>query len=144
MGGPSRCLQICNRTFSQTWNRHCHCERWNLRRGRSSRLVFVTRVSEFPTQFQKGLNQDDPQEPNFNVLDVNLFGVIRTAKLAGFYFNKQPPESFDRCLIVMSSIMAYIDTQGSSLYGASKHGVRGLMCTLRHKGVLRINAIAPW
>lgn len=91
-----------------------------------------------------GLDEDEPSIPNLKLLDVNLVGVLYTAKLAAFYFNKQPRETFDRCLVLVSSIMAYVDTQGSSVYGAAKHGVRGAMCCLRRKGAMRVNALAPW
>lgn len=91
-----------------------------------------------------GLDDEEPQPPNLKLLDVNLVGVLYTAKLAGYYFNKQSWETFDRCLILVSSIMGYVDTQGSSVYGSAKHGVRGAMCCLRRKGAMRVNAIAPW
>lgn len=91
-----------------------------------------------------GLDGDEPTEPNLKLIEINLFGVIHTAKLAAFYFNRQEGDARDKCLILVTSIMGYIDTQGSSLYGASKHAVRGLMCCLRRKGVLRVNALAPW
>ena len=92
----------------------------------------------------EGIDELEPTEPNLKLVDVNLIGVIYTAKLAAHYFHRQPRETFDRCLIVVGSIMGFIDTQGSSIYGAAKHGVRGLMCCLRRKGALRVNLLAPW
>lgn len=89
-----------------------------------------------------GLDAPEPTKPVTKLLDVNLIGVIYTAKLAGWYFNNQ--DAGDRCLILVSSIMGYIDTQGSSIYSAAKHGVRGLMTCLRRKGLVRVNCLAPW
>ncbi|OAP57926.1 hypothetical protein AYL99_08664 [Fonsecaea erecta] len=89
-----------------------------------------------------GLSDDEPKKPVTKLLDVNLRGVIYTSKLGGWYFHHQ--DGGDRCLILVSSIMGYIDTQGSSVYSAAKHGVRGLMTCLRRKGLLRVNCIAPW
>ncbi|KAL1899227.1 hypothetical protein Sste5346_003150 [Sporothrix stenoceras] len=40
--------------------------------------------------------------------------------------------------------MGYIDTQGSSVYSAAKHGVRGVMTCLRRKGLVRVDCLAPW
>lgn len=77
------------------------------------------------------------------MLDVNLIGVIYTSKLAGWYFHHQP-EEHDRCLILIASIMGYIDTQGSSVYSAAKHAVRGIMTCLRRKSLFRVNCLAPW
>lgn len=68
--------------------------------------------------------------------------MIYTSKLAGWHFHHQ--DEGDCCLILISSIMGYIDTQGSSVYSAAKHGVRGLMTCLRRKGLVRVNTVAPW
>ncbi|BCS28062.1 uncharacterized protein APUU_61110S [Aspergillus puulaauensis] len=90
-----------------------------------------------------GITDDEPQKPITKLLDVNLTGVIYTSKLAGWHFHHQEGQR-DRCLILVTSIMGYIDTQGSSVYSAAKHGVRGLMTCLRRKGVVRVNCLAPW
>ena len=89
-----------------------------------------------------GLEGDEPKRPDTKLLDVNLIGVMYTANLAIWHFHHQ--ELRDGCLILNSSIMGYIDTQGSSVYSAAKHGVRGLMTCLRRKGVVRVNSLAPW
>jgi NAD(P)-dependent dehydrogenase (short-subunit alcohol dehydrogenase family) len=77
------------------------------------------------------------------MIDVNVNGVIYTAKLAAHYFAQRPAD-VDRSLVITSSIMAYIDTFGIPSYGISKHGIRGLMCTLRRRQGMRVNLIAPW
>ncbi|RDL30985.1 Uncharacterized protein BP5553_09774 [Venustampulla echinocandica] len=106
--------------------------------------IVIANAGVYGPDILEGIDEDEPSPANLKLIEINLFGVIHTAKLAAFYFNKQPRESFDRCLILVTSIMGYIDTQGSSLYGASKHGVRGLMACLRRKGLMRVNALAPW
>ncbi|RFU26279.1 hypothetical protein B7463_g10046, partial [Scytalidium lignicola] len=95
-------------------------------------------------RFIQGLDESEPVQPDLKILDVNVIGTIYTAKLAAYYFHKQPKDIFDRCLILTSSIMAYIDTYGVPSYGVSKHAVRGLMCTLRRRHLMRVNSIAPW
>lgn len=89
-----------------------------------------------------GIEDDEPSKPETKVLEVDLFGVLYTTKLAGWYFHHQ--KQSDPCLVLITSIMGYIDTQGSSVYSAAKHGVRGLMACLRRKGLVRVNCLAPW
>ncbi|BCS21816.1 uncharacterized protein APUU_30041S [Aspergillus puulaauensis] len=86
---------------------------------------------------------DVPTEPSLKILDINLAGVVYTAKLATFYMGRQD-NSFDRCLILKSSIQGYLDTMGSPTYGAAKHGVRSLMKSLRRRSNLRVSLVAPW
>lgn len=77
------------------------------------------------------------------ILETNLLAMVYTSKLAMHYMKRQDA-SHDRCLILKSSIMGYIDTNGSPTYGAAKHGVRGLMKVLRRRSGLRVNVVAPW
>lgn len=89
-----------------------------------------------------------PKEPNVDQIKVNLIGVIYTAKLALHYFARQTQSlDRDRCLIIVSSIAAYVDKPGSPQYNASKFGVRGLMRCLRTtmpEQKMRVNLLAPW
>ena len=90
----------------------------------------------------------DPEKPDFKILDINLYGVMYTAKLALHYFQKHPlDDKHDRCLIVQTSIAAYIDLPGAMQYQVSKYGGRGLMvCTRQRTGLegVRVNTICPW
>ncbi|KAJ5639728.1 uncharacterized protein N7484_007590 [Penicillium longicatenatum] len=90
----------------------------------------------------------EPIEPTLKVLNTNLVGCIYTCKLALHYLTRQPnPEKHDRCLILMSSIAGYCDQPGTPIYCASKHGIRGIMSSLRrtaHKQDVRVNLLAPW
>ncbi|KNG86138.1 hypothetical protein ANOM_005460, partial [Aspergillus nomiae NRRL 13137] len=88
------------------------------------------------------LSEEQPTKPNTSMLNVNLIGVMYTTRLAAWHFDRQ--NSIDPCVILVSSIMGYIDTQGSSVYSAAKHGVRGLMTCLRRKKTIRVNCLAPW
>ncbi|KAF2099532.1 putative short chain dehydrogenase/ reductase [Rhizodiscina lignyota] len=87
--------------------------------------------------------EKEPVKPNMKILEINLLGTVYTSKLALHYFNKQGP-GMEQCLILVSSIMGFLNTNGSPTYSASKFGVRGLMCCLRRFGVGRVNLIAPW
>lgn len=93
-------------------------------------------------------DEGNPTEPDLTVLKTNLLGVAYTAKLANFYFPKQPDGADrDRCLVITASLSGYIDHPGSPQYNASKWAVRGLMRSLRRTGPsfgMRVNVIAPW
>jgi NAD(P)-dependent dehydrogenase (short-subunit alcohol dehydrogenase family) len=89
-------------------------------------------------------DDDEPQEPDLRILNINLIGVVYTAKLAMHYFNKQPGSPEDKCLIIKSSLAGYLDLIGSPSYQMSKFGVRALMCNLRRVDRCRVNLIAPW
>lgn len=97
---------------------------------------------------QKESEDGDPIKPSLNILQINLVGVIYTAKLAMFYLPKQPEgEGRDRCLLMTASLAAYVDLTVSPQYSASKWGVRGLMHSLRRCGPskgIRVNVVAPW
>lgn len=89
-----------------------------------------------------------PVEPDLRTIDVNLKGMLYTAKLAIHYFRRQPLDaSRDRCLILKSSLAGYVDLPGSIQYNASKFGVRGIMASLRRttwEQSIRVNLVAPW
>lgn len=68
--------------------------------------------------------------------------------LALHYFRLPPTQaqSFKKSLVLISSIMGYIDVPYNTGYGTSKFGVRGLFRSLRgemHKVNARVNNIAP-
>ncbi|KAL2844101.1 hypothetical protein BJY01DRAFT_248345 [Aspergillus pseudoustus] len=91
-----------------------------------------------------GLDEDEPQKPDTQMTDININGVLYTTKLAAWHFKRQSSDPRDGCLILVGSIMGYIDTKSSAIYAATKFGVRGIMCCLRRKAGFRINSIAPW
>lgn len=98
------------------------------------------------------VDESPPTRPRTKVLDVNLNGVLYTAKLALHQFAKQQRDqqdgtSFEPTLILGASLASYLDMPTYPLYGVSKFGLRGLLYSLRHTS-RRINArvgmIAPW
>jgi NAD(P)-dependent dehydrogenase (short-subunit alcohol dehydrogenase family) len=97
---------------------------------------------------QLGDLETDPEKPDLKILDINLYGVMYTTKLAFHYFQKHPlDDKHDRCLIVQASIAGYVDLPGAMQYQVSKYGGRGLMtCTRQTTGAngVRVNTICPW
>ena len=55
-----------------------------------------------------------PVKPDLRIIDINLFGLVYTTKLAMHYFRQQNlvPDR-DRCLILKASVAAYVDQPGS-------------------------------
>lgn len=91
----------------------------------------------------QGLDAEALEPPQTKMIDVNITGVLYTTRLAGRYFTRGQNDPSRGCLVLISSIMRYIDTQSSAIYATTKFAVRGLMCCLPRKGVFRVNLIAP-
>ncbi|KAH7254958.1 hypothetical protein B0J15DRAFT_513098 [Fusarium solani] len=83
--------------------------------------------------------------PTLTVLDVNIRGAIYTTKLALSYFRRH---KIHGSLVLTGSAASYLDTPGIPVYNAAKHGiiglVRSLRDTLRDEGLIRANVVAPW
>ncbi|RFU28570.1 hypothetical protein B7463_g7781, partial [Scytalidium lignicola] len=84
-----------------------------------------------------------PIKLDLTMLNIHVYGTYFTAKLASHYFSQQPKDN-DRCLILVGSVMSYLDTYGAVGYGYAKHAIRGLMGVLRRRGIMRVNMVAPW
>lgn len=101
-----------------------------------------------PSLLTRSLDAEEPEEPHFKTLDVNMTGTLYTLKLARFYFLKNPegPQR-DRCFIILSSLAGYADVPGGPVYMASKFAARALMRCVRRTTVvdgIRACALAPW
>ena len=92
--------------------------------------------------------EDVEREPDTSVLDVNLRGATYFARIPAVYVGRDMVASEDKSLILLSSAAGFVDSRGLPLYQASKHGVLGLLRTLRlylpeaFNG-LRVNALCP-
>ncbi|KAL9083516.1 MAG: hypothetical protein Q9165_008497 [Trypethelium subeluteriae] len=92
--------------------------------------------------------EETPQEPDLNIIDVNIRGVFYTTRLATHYLKrfKRQDEETDRCLILKGSMAGYIDWPRSHQYPASKSAIRHLMKCMRHTSRddgIRVNVVAP-
>lgn len=94
---------------------------------------------------------EEPQKPALKMLDVNLNGVLYTAKLALFYFRRQfskdPSKNPQTSLVLQSSLAGFMDFPSLVEYNTSKFAVRGLMRSLRRTECrfgTRVNLLAPW
>ncbi|CAH0025084.1 unnamed protein product [Clonostachys rhizophaga] len=97
--------------------------------------VFFDAVDEFTGELQ---------EPKLSVIDVNLKGVINTVKIGIHHMRKQPGGG---AIIMTSSSAGYLGEKLIPAYNAAKHGVVGLMRSLRattEKFNITVNVVAPW
>ncbi|KAK5091111.1 hypothetical protein LTR05_001291 [Lithohypha guttulata] len=88
-------------------------------------------------------------EPSTLVLDINLKAVLHFAHIACAYLaHGNEGVRRDKSLTLLSSIAGWKETPGMPVYQSSKHGVLGLLRSLRlyvpkaYPGV-RVNAICP-
>lgn len=109
---------------------------------------------------QEGKNLDaaDPPPPAFNMIDVNIMGVLYTIHLAYFWLPKNPgstsssvsadPKSpRDRHLLLLGSVASLSPIAIQPQYCASKHAVLGLFRSLRATSAIqgvRINLLCPY
>ncbi|KAJ5887732.1 hypothetical protein N7495_007773 [Penicillium taxi] len=118
--------------------------------GHIDHVVAAAGITEIGNWFDPELTMEDIRQPaTTKVIDVNLNGALYTARIASVYLKQNRPEGTDRSITLISSIAGFKESPGLFVYQASKHGVLGLMRSLRlylpksgHR--LRINAICPW
>jgi NAD(P)-dependent dehydrogenase (short-subunit alcohol dehydrogenase family) len=79
---------------------------------------------------------------------VNLIGTLYFARIAAVYLKQNAKPNEDKSLLLLSSTAGFKETPGLFCYTAAKHGVLGLLRSLRpylpktHN--IRVNAICPW
>lgn len=107
----------------------------------------------FMTPADEPLSLDkDPPAPLSSPIDVNVTGLLYTAKAAQLYLSyqtKERPETQTdmKSLVLLGSLGGYMEIPLLANYNASKWGVRGLFRTLREPLLgsnIRLNLIAPW
>lgn len=90
------------------------------------------------------------EKPSTKVIDVNLVGCLYFSRIAAVYLRQHANSSSNKSLVLVSSTAGFKETPGLFVYQASKHGVLGLMRSLRlylpkaSGANVRVNAICPW
>lgn len=129
----------------------------------SSSRPLLSNREDFPCIANAGIHREDevfsyagddqePEEPNLTIIDVNIKGVLYTAKLAAHYFIRQngtevSEKQEDSSLVLIGSGAAFLDCPRGPQYSASKWAMRGIMHSLRrtaHFYGSRVNIISPW
>ncbi|EXJ82000.1 hypothetical protein A1O1_08068 [Capronia coronata CBS 617.96] len=119
-------------------------------------------VAERPGYWEPDkLNLQSVREPPTgitDVLDINLNGTMYFTRLAVAYLKENhtfdpessTPESIvsSKAITLVSSLAGFKESPGLFAYSAAKHGIMGLMRSLRPFAPpvygLRVNAICPW
>ncbi|KAM5354815.1 hypothetical protein ACJ41O_001461 [Fusarium nematophilum] len=118
--------------------------------GRVDMAIHCAAITEIGGWFTPGVNLDAiARPPTTKVLDVNLIGTLYFTHIA---LAAMRPDSnsqgTDKSITLISSVAGFKEAPGLFTYSTSKHGVMGLMRSLR--GFLpsafnvRINVICPW
>lgn len=92
---------------------------------------------------------DEPPEPSYSTMDVNLKGVYYTCYLALHYFRLPRDSSYAPSLVLIASLAGYVGFPSSVTYSMSKFGVRGLFYGTRDRAAaanppVRVNLVAPF
>lgn len=118
---------------------------------RIDHVVAAAGIVEIGNWFDFGLTlQTVRQTPTHKVLDVNLLGSMYVSRIASVYLRHNRGPGVDRSILLFSSVSGFKESPSLFVYQASKHGVVGLMRSLRgyisspYKHYLRINTICPW
>lgn len=90
--------------------------------------------------------------PLKNTIDINLTSVVLFCRIALAFMNADkdstPSHGFSKSIVLVSSIAGVVEAAGLFAYSASKHGIIGLMRSLRalaaEKFNVRINTVCPW
>lgn len=87
------------------------------------------------------------KEESRTTIDVNLIGTAMFARIAVVYLRHGKQDGEDKSLTLISSAAGFRESPGIPLYQCSKHGVMGLMRSLRkqlYRGFgIRINCVNP-
>ncbi|KAH6962362.1 short-chain dehydrogenase/reductase SDR [Ilyonectria sp. MPI-CAGE-AT-0026] len=119
--------------------------------GRVDMAIHCAAITEVGGWFAPGADLDSiTSPPTTKVLEVNLFGTLyfTHVALAAMRPGSNAQLSDDKSITLISSVAGFKDSPGLFAYSASKHGVMGLMRSLR--GYLpstfnvRINVVCPW
>ncbi|RAL17194.1 putative 3-hydroxyacyl-CoA dehydrogenase, partial [Aspergillus homomorphus CBS 101889] len=118
--------------------------------GHIDHVVAAAGILEVGNWFDPALTLETVREsPPTAVLEVNLLGNLYVARIAAVYLRQNRAPHADRSLTLISSVAGFKETPGVPVYQATKHGILGLMRSLRmdlpapaHQ--LRVNAVCPW
>ncbi|KAJ5797320.1 uncharacterized protein N7503_006616 [Penicillium pulvis] len=114
-------------------------------------VVSAAGIVEIGNWFDFGLTLQTVREtPTHKVLDVNLIGSMYVARIASVYLRHNRGAGADRSILLFSCSSGFKQSPSLFVYQASKHGVVGLMRSLRsyisspYKHNIRINTVCPW
>lgn len=102
--------------------------------GRVDHAIANAGIGEQGNIFDPAMTLDSvKEEPKkaMNVVDVNLKGELYFARIASVYLRQGRTRAKDKSLTLVSSVAGFREDPGLHVYTPSKHGVLGLMRSLR-------------
>ncbi|KIX96495.1 uncharacterized protein Z520_07761 [Fonsecaea multimorphosa CBS 102226] len=129
------------------WDEHYDLFEWTVKtHGRIDIAFLNAGVAEIEDVFVDRLDDNGRlQEPKYSVLAVNLFGPINGFKLAVHFMKKQ---SEGGSIVITGSGKSFNGVGGTPMYAAAKHGLLGMVRTLRtdipEKYNIRLNLVCPF
>ncbi|KAJ5190153.1 uncharacterized protein N7498_009138 [Penicillium cinerascens] len=118
---------------------------------RIDHVVSAAGIVEIGNWFDFGLTlQSVREKPTHKVLDVNLLGSMYVSRIASVYLRHNRGPGSDRSILLFSCLAGFKESPSLFVYQAAKHGVVGLMRSLRnyvsspYKHALRVNTVCPW
>ena len=116
--------------------------------GRVDHAIAVAGIIEAGKWFDPDLTIETVEQPETTkVIDVNLVAVMNFARIAVVYLRHNKAEGEDKSLTLLSSAAGFRESPGLWIYQCSKHGVMGLMRTMRkaiyRRDGIRVNAVCP-
>jgi NAD(P)-dependent dehydrogenase (short-subunit alcohol dehydrogenase family) len=94
------------------------------------------------------LSIEDVERPEqTTTVDINLLGVLYFVRIALPHLRLQRKDGEDKSLVLVGSAAGFRESPGLPVYQATKHGVQGIMRSLRKslwdKEKIRINVLCP-
>ena len=100
--------------------------------GRVDHAIACAGVLERGKWFDPGLTVDTIEKPETETtIAINLLGTVYFARIAAVYLRHGREEGQDKSLTLISSAAGFRDSPGLFMYQVTKHGVMGLLRTLR-------------
>jgi NAD(P)-dependent dehydrogenase (short-subunit alcohol dehydrogenase family) len=91
--------------------------------------------------------EDVEQVPATTTLNINLIGVLYFVRIALPYLKHNRNAGDDRSISLLSSAAGFRESPGLPIYQSTKHGVQGVMRSLRkilwERDGIRINVLCP-
>ncbi|KIW17995.1 hypothetical protein PV08_02281 [Exophiala spinifera] len=116
--------------------------------GRVDVAANIAGIVETPGWFDPAETMEGAKrKPSTIVIDVNLNGSLYFSRIASAFLRQGQESTDDKSLILISSVAGFKAHSGIFLYQAAKHGVIGLMRSLRSfkpiASKIRINCVCP-
>ncbi|KIJ49688.1 hypothetical protein M422DRAFT_28053 [Sphaerobolus stellatus SS14] len=87
-----------------------------------------------------------PKKPDLKTLEVDLIGVLYTARLALFYLLEDYTPDALKSIVFIGSMSTFEAIPGGALYSTSKHAALAVMSSLhgQYNDRIRFGIVCPW